>query len=156
MRLKRLLESVIDWTAITIFTLVFGVVLLQIFFRYVLGAPLVWSEELSRYLFVWVSFLGWMLAVRHKTHLRVSVVLDALPVRLRFGVRVFIEVLVLLFAAALVWLGFRMARRSVDVPTITLFFSYALIYAIVPITGGVIFLYGIAEMRELLRGGTRR
>ena len=41
--------------------LMFSMMLLicaQVFYRYVLTAPLPWSEELGRYIFIWMSFLG--------------------------------------------------------------------------------------------------
>ncbi|MEJ2134846.1 MAG: TRAP transporter small permease subunit [Desulfofustis sp.] len=33
-------------------------ILLQVFFRYVMNAPLYWSEEIARYAFVWLVFIG--------------------------------------------------------------------------------------------------
>lgn len=57
-----------------VFSLV-SIMLLQVILRYVFNAPLRWSEELARYLFVWISFLGMYLAYRKGAHLG----LDMLP-----------------------------------------------------------------------------
>lgn len=51
----------------------------QVFFRYVLEAPLSWSEELSRYLFVWVAFLGSFIAARRGQHIGVELVIAKVP-----------------------------------------------------------------------------
>jgi len=40
------------------------IVLLQVIYRYILTEPLHWSEEMARYLFVWLSLLGATLAFR--------------------------------------------------------------------------------------------
>jgi hypothetical protein len=47
-------------------------VLGQVFFRYFLGDPTTWSDELARYLFVWCSLLGWVIAARRRSHLAIG------------------------------------------------------------------------------------
>ena len=42
---------------------------LQVFMRYVLNMPLIWSEEFARYLFVWVAFIGAGYGVRRGIHI---------------------------------------------------------------------------------------
>jgi TRAP-type C4-dicarboxylate transport system permease small subunit len=44
------------------------VVFLQVVYRYVLTQPLHWSEELARYLFVWLSILGATLGLQKRGH----------------------------------------------------------------------------------------
>ena len=46
----------------------------QVFFRYALNQPLTWSEELSRYLFIWIVFLATWAAFRQGLHLGVNAV----------------------------------------------------------------------------------
>lgn len=58
-------------------TLVFamvGITLLQVVLRYVFNAPLRWSEELARYVFVWITFVGLYLAWRKGAHLGLDLV----------------------------------------------------------------------------------
>src|SRR5215470_19795575 len=77
----------------------------QVFARYVLNDTPPWSEELCRYLFVWVSFLGACVAMRRAAHLGV----DSLVVRLPTGVRDVLHhavtTLVAVFAGVLAWQG---------------------------------------------------
>lgn len=51
----------------------------QVFWRYALKASLTWSEELTRYLFIWSAFLSIGLCVRKKLGLRVDMLVSALP-----------------------------------------------------------------------------
>lgn len=44
------------------------VTFLQVFTRYVLEDPLIWTEELARYLFVWITLIGGAAAVRSRGH----------------------------------------------------------------------------------------
>ena len=57
------------------------------------------------------------------------------------------------FALVLVHLGTEMAIRSLDVPTITLFFGFALIYAAVPVCAAVICLIAGLDLWRHLRDG---
>lgn len=57
-----------------VFTMV-GITLMQVVLRYVFNAPVRWSEELARYVFVWITFIGLYLAWRKGAHLG----LDLLP-----------------------------------------------------------------------------
>jgi TRAP-type C4-dicarboxylate transport system permease small subunit len=148
---KGILDKMVDVLVVSLFLIIFASVLLQIFLRYVLNFPLTWSEELSRYLFIMVCFLGWTLATRNKTHIKVNFILDALPQKIQFQVKIFIQILVLSFAVVLIYLGSRMTYKSIDVPSITLFFSFAYIYAFIPISGAIIFFYSILETIDLFR-----
>ena len=62
--------------------------LAQIFFRFVLNAPLIWSEELSRLLVVWMTFIGAAVVCWDGRHLNVDVMFNLLPVAARNVVRV--------------------------------------------------------------------
>ncbi|MFQ3620414.1 MAG: TRAP transporter small permease [Spirochaetales bacterium] len=117
-----------------LFIVIFCVVLLQVFMRYVLGSPLVWSEELARYVFIWVSYLGWVFACRSNTHIRISALFDLLSPPVKGIIEKINYALILGFALVLGWLGFRMVLKNLDVPTITLFFTYAFVYLAVPLT----------------------
>ena len=48
----------------------------QILFRFFFNAPLTWTEEVDRYLFVWVVYLGSAVAVAIDGHIRVTFVVD--------------------------------------------------------------------------------
>lgn len=58
-------------------------VLLNVILRYVFNSGLTWSEEVSRYFFVWLVFLGAVSALKDKMHLGVDLVVKALPKRMQ-------------------------------------------------------------------------
>src|ERR1700730_14471198 len=51
----------------------------QVCARYVLGDPLIWSEEAARYLFVWVSMIGAALALREGGHFGLDLLIRPMP-----------------------------------------------------------------------------
>jgi TRAP-type C4-dicarboxylate transport system permease small subunit len=141
--LKRFVDRLLDIYAIALFLGVFGVVLLQVFMRFCLDSPLIWSEELARYLFMWVSLIGWVFATRSGTHIRVSIIADNLPVPVQKVLNVINFILTVVFALILFWYGFIMLQKNLDVPAVTLFFSYAVVYAAVPFSSALIVFYSI-------------
>ncbi len=72
------------------------VVIMGVFFRYVINAPLSWTEEVSRYLMIWGASVGISLGVRSEEHVGLTVILDAIksrPVRLMFHTAIYILVM---------------------------------------------------------------
>ena len=68
-----------------------------VYYRYVLNSALLWPEEIAGYLLVWISFIGAYLALRREGHLSFELLLDRLPQKSGFWIRVSIEVLLILF-----------------------------------------------------------
>lgn len=56
-----------------------GIVFMNVVLRYVLNSGLTWAEEAARILFVWLIFLGAVMASRANAHLSVDMLLDRLP-----------------------------------------------------------------------------
>ena len=82
------------------------VTLAQVFFRYVVAAPLAWSEELARYCFVWIVFLGGAVGLSRGIHLGVDLLVNLLPERFRAGLEVLAHVLIAGFAATVIYASY--------------------------------------------------
>ncbi len=81
------------------------IILLGIFFRYVLGNALPWTEETSRYLMIWMGFLGTGVALREGSHVAMSLFFDMAPPPLRRVLTQVIRCLSLLFLFGVIWAG---------------------------------------------------
>lgn len=84
--LERLAERVAYWTGICVIVLVAAftlVVSVSVLLRYGFSLGIDWSEELSRYLMIWMGFLGASLALRNGAHVGVDMVRRALPRSIR-------------------------------------------------------------------------
>ncbi|MCL6611681.1 MAG: TRAP transporter small permease [Peptococcaceae bacterium] len=73
------------------------VVFLQVIMRYVFNSSLSWSEELTRYVFVWQIWLGASLGVREGKHIRVEIIYRYLKGKKKYAVDL---------AAIIVWFAF--------------------------------------------------
>jgi TRAP-type C4-dicarboxylate transport system permease small subunit len=149
--MQRWIDRVVDGAAIAAFAGMFACVLAQVGFRYFLGDPLVWSDELARYLFVWASFLGWIIAARRRSHLSIDTAVARLSPRGRAALRLVGAAVGVAFAAVLVFYGWRITQRNLDVDTTTLFFPMGVVYAIVPLAALAVGLYALADARAAAR-----
>jgi TRAP-type transport system small permease protein len=116
-----------------------ALVVTNVFCRYVLNASLIWAEELSQYLMVWMVFLGAGLGFRQGRHVAVEMLQDALPGRTGWILRWIVLVITAVFLAALVVLGIRYAAFAAGQETPALQISAAVPYSAVP-AGAALFL----------------
>lgn len=68
------IDTIMDWLLAMIMTVMLVVVSAQVWYRFVLNDPLAWSEELARYLFVWISFIGSAVGVKMNVHLGIDLI----------------------------------------------------------------------------------
>lgn len=92
-----------------ILTVVLG---LQVFMRYAMHASLSWSEELARYTFVWLVFIGISYGARMMRHIKIDAGLLCFPKILRPYVVILGEVLSLIFSFFVIYLGWGMVETQ--------------------------------------------
>ena len=109
------------------------------------GNPVAWSDELARYLLVWLGFAGTMLAARRRSHIRIDVFVDRLPASARRIAEIAIQALVGAFGLALAWHGFDLIGRNMDVEAISMPVPQALLYLPLPLVGLVLAIQAVAD-----------
>jgi len=111
-----------DALVFAIFWILFGVVFLQFFTRYVLNNSLGWTEEIARYLLILVTFVGSVTAMRKGSHIAVEALLTFLPREGKHWILVVVDGLVALFCGAMAWYAYQLGALapgymvSIDIP----------------------------------------
>lgn len=77
----------------------------EVFFRYFLKMPLIGTEELARYIMIWLTFVGSSIALRQKAHIGMVVLLRFLPEQSKKRMIYITQGLILIFLAYLIWWG---------------------------------------------------
>ena len=149
--LTRGLELLIIATmALLVVDVVWGV-----FTRYALGEQAKWSEELARFLLVWVALLGGALAFRTKAHLGVDYFVNLLHPDARKLTAVVADLVVLFFAGAVLLLGGASVVRealALEQTTPALGWKMGYVYLALPISGFFVVLYTVDNLIETVRG----
>jgi TRAP-type C4-dicarboxylate transport system permease small subunit len=156
---KRFIEGyhrLLTWLMVGTVAVLIVPVTLQIVSRYTALIPSwIWTEELSRFLFIWMVMLGTMIGIREGTHFEVDVwpELGAKPAAL---LRIVSNLFVLAFALVFVWWGIAFVRFGWDQSSELAELPMVYIFAAWPVAGltWVLFLGEsfVANFR-ILRGG---
>lgn len=151
-RLLRGLDRALDAATIALLAVLLTVVGAQVFARYVLNRSLFWSEELARYLFVYLVFLGAAIGLGRRRHIQVSVVAERLPARWRRAVAGVVELLLLGFVGTVFWQSLRLMRLVWTVPTAALLIPWSVVYLGISLGMGVMLVMQVARLWGHLAG----
>ena len=131
------IERIISFILVISMMIITG---LQVFFRYVLNSPLAWTEELARIILVWLVFWGSAIAVRRMKHLKISFLVDRLPIKIRTYIDIVNKLMMMSFLAIASFTGYRVMIMTQGIVTPALGISYLWFYIIVPLSCLFMFL----------------
>ncbi len=152
-RIKKVLVRLLEWglilaVALLVFDVVWGV-----FTRYVMGEQAKWTEELARFLLVWVSLLGGALAFGTKGHLGVDYFVGKLHPDARKLMAVIAHGIVLFFAGAIfLYGGGRVVGDALAMEQMTpaLGWKMGYVYLALPIAGIFMVLFTLENLLETI------
>jgi len=111
-RVERLFVQVNRWLLIALLAAMVAVVFANVCMRYLLGASVIWSEEVSRHLMIWLTFAGSGLALRTGAQIGIDTLQDALPAPAARALRLVLVLGMLLLFVLLAWYGIDYAVRT--------------------------------------------
>lgn len=149
MELRAKIDKILSGVLITIMAIMVINVLWQVFSRYFLGKPSSFTDELARYLMIWVGILGAAYVSGRNSH----VAIDVLPSRLNNArqkkLKTIVRILIILFSSTALVIG---GGRLVYITYVLQQFSPALqmplsvVYMVIPISGILIIYYKVSDI----------
>ena len=132
------------------------IVCLQVTMRYFFHTGLTWSEEVARFLFLWLVWLGAAYAAKKRAHLRIEAFTQKLSPAVRRKADFIALIIWIAFSAFLTWKGTELTmilikRRQIS-PILEIRMAWA--YAAVPVGAGLMFLRLLAHLKAELTGTT--
>jgi len=130
-------------------------VAVQVFCRYILNSSLFWSEELARYMLVWLSFFGATVAYYHHLHPGVDVLTSRLSAVKQQISQLVVHLISMVLALVMVISGTQFAwfvRMQIS-PALGL--PKWIILAVIPLSGTVLFFYALTFLVQTIKRGGR-
>jgi TRAP-type C4-dicarboxylate transport system permease small subunit len=154
-RLETISRAVDRWVVRLLFILGISmtvIVALQVFCRYGLNRSLFWSEELARYLMVWLTFLGATTAYRRGMHPGVDVLTTRMPSGLRRGFALLVHLISMAFFLAMVVYGIEFAHfvRLQISPALGL--PKWIVLGAIPVAGAVLMIHTLVRLAQEVSG----
>lgn len=155
--LIKVLSKSITIFIVSIFLMLVGCVVWQVISRYLLGAPSIMTDELSRFLFMWVGLIGAAYATGLKQHLAIDLLLMKQVGKRKIILELLILVITILFTLlVLIYGGFNLVKDTYVTGQVSpsLGINMGIVYLCLPISGCIMLLYqgnDIFQKLSLLR-----
>lgn len=126
----------------------------QVVSRYVFQAPSSFTDELSRYMLIWLGMLGSAYVAGQNNHLAIDILPQKLTGKPKMRLMIFIHIVIIAFVLPVMILGggnLVYITYVLEQKSATLQVPLAYIYAIIPISGLLVLYYQISSIRGIIR-----
>lgn len=127
------------------------VVSAQVFFRYVVFNSLPWSEEASRYMLIWVTFLGASVGVKRQAHFTVQAVTGLLPTRAQRGLVIVTYLLAMVVFFVMVYFGWQNVQVTSRQVSVAMSVPMHYVYGAIPTAGAIMMVHTLLHLLGELR-----
>jgi len=150
---RKRVDKILEWSLIVLMGANVLNVLWQVFSRFIVRDPSSFTEELARYLLIWVGLLGASYASGHKMHLAIDVLVERLKGKRRALAELSIQSLIFLFALFVMVIGgLRLVIVTLTLNQISasLQIKLGFVYLVVPLSGALIMFYAFAAIIDTI------
>ena len=156
--IKSKVDVIIKWALIVLMGISVLNVLWQVFSRFILNNPSSFTEELARYLLIWLGLLGAGYVTGKKLHLAIDFFVNKLSSAKKKYVDLFINSSIFLFALFVMVIG------GINLVSLTLYLEQisaslhiqlGYVYLVLPISGVLIMFYSAINIVELFNNQTK-
>lgn len=124
------------------------VVFMQVFSRFILSLPLAWSEELSKYLMIYITFIAAAVAYRNQKLIAVEFIIENVNVTTRKVLFWIINIISMVFFVILFYQGILMIEKVSTQSTFSLGINMSIPYSAIPVGSFLLFINGLALIVE--------
>lgn len=147
--LKNKIDYILGKTLILIMSLMVINVLWQVFTRFILGDPSSFTDELARFLMIWLGVLGAAYVSGKNLHVAIDILPSRVNSKRKKRMNTTVDVLIILFALSVFFIG---GIRLVYISSVlgqqspALQFPMALVYCVIPLSGALIVFFKLEKL----------
>lgn len=149
--LSAFLAKITIFTVITLAAIMVLTVLVGVFFRYVLRNSLGWTEELARYLMIWMALLSISIGIKDKEHVGIQLLVRSIPIKYAKVVNLMVNGVVLFFLFVLSYKGLTVATKAFSQLSLGLGISMFWPLLSIPVAGLFAIIQQIIQMINIFR-----
>lgn len=155
-KVVKAIDKAEDTCLIVMFAAMVGIIFFQVIMRYVFNNSLSWSEEMGKFLFVWISWLGISIGHRRKEHIRITLLVDKLPYKLNKFMEALSEIILIIICGITMYYACIMIEIQMNVPYAGIKISTAWGYLSIVLGCGLFiaraFVYLIEALKCMVKG----
>ncbi|GAB3822021.1 TRAP transporter small permease [Pontibacter rugosus] len=151
MKIRKTVDSVLFTLLVVLMSVMVINVLWQVASRFILKSPSSFTDELARYLLIWVGLLGASYVSGKKMHLAIDIIPSKMEGKGARNLNIFIHLLVALFAFfAMVWGGINLVYITLTLgqTSASLGIPLGYVYTAIPLSGLLIIFYSLMNLTE--------
>jgi len=142
--IKKIIDKILSWIVIVLMAVITINVLWQVFSRFVLQNPSSFTEELARYMLIWIGILGAAYVAGQKLHLAIDLLSTKLKGKPKAVLEIFIQLCIFIFSFFVMVIGgIRLVYITLQLNQISAALQVPLgyVYIVVPISGVLMMFY---------------
>ncbi|MFC6858727.1 TRAP transporter small permease [Zunongwangia atlantica] len=147
--MKKVLDKLLGGALVLLMSFIVLAVLWQVFSRYVLQNPSSVTEEIARYLLIWIGLLGAAYASGQQEHLSINILPPKLNPENRIKLMIFINILIIAFCVTVLIIGggnLVLMNIELGQNSAALHLPLSVVYMVIPISGVLIIIYKLNEI----------
>lgn len=145
--IRNFVDKTIEFICIAFVGLMTVLVTWQVFTRYALKSPSAITEQLSKYMFVWLVLLGSAYVFGKREHMSMEFIREKFTGRMRISIEIIIELIVMAFALGiLVYGGYKNTLLTMTQQDSALPIKIGLVYAMLPVSGVITAFYSLCNI----------
>ncbi|GAB3790522.1 TRAP transporter small permease [Virgibacillus kimchii] len=142
--LKKIYNNFEEIIGSSLFVAMLVVLVVQTLTRQGIGVPLVWTEELSKLLFIYAGYLGIAACIKDNSHVAIDVFIKRLPAKGQKWVYIFNQFLILCTLIVVFIISIPILQSQTHLNIVTLQISYTYMFAALPILT-LVMIYRLIE-----------
>lgn len=149
--IKNILDvvrKITNFIVVFLFTVVVVVVFTQVIARYVVGSSIKWADELSRYAFVWLVYLGGTTTIREGKNVCFDLLLDSFHGKKWKFMFTLVNLASIAFLVFMIYLGVFVSKSMITESSPIMQWPMVMVTAAVPIGGILMFFEQISYYIE--------
>jgi TRAP-type C4-dicarboxylate transport system permease small subunit len=151
---KNIIDRILSWMVIVLMGIITVNVLWQVFSRFILLDPSSFTEELARYMLIWIGILGAAYVAGQKLHLAIDLLSTKLTGKPKSFLEIFIQICIFVFSFFVMVIGgVRLVYITLQLNQISAALQIPLgyVYLVLPISGVLMMFYSFFFITEELK-----